>query len=284
MKIIKLTLAHKLTIPLEVDGLSPAKLAGMSIEQIKACEIWYGKTKRQVGDFFQVETVEGTPDLPEGISILDDDACLEYFGDLSRVKRIGQSLDEGLILVHGDAGIHLGAFMSGGCIVVEGSTGDWTGAHMSGGQIRVKENVGNFTGSGYWGRKLGMTGGQILIEGSAADMTGRLMRRGLITVLGDTGDFTAGNMVAGTVIVGGTTGRRTGAEMKRGTVILIQEPEMMPTFQQTCVYEPVFLNVFVRLLRAAGINVPGLEENVTCRRYAGDQVVQGKGEILICQS
>lgn len=283
MKTIKMTLKQEPAIPLEVDALNPLQLAGMSADRIRSCEIWSGKGKKPAGDFFEVEIYKGVPRLPDGVLLPEETVCLELCGNLSRVKRIGQGLEGGFILVHGDAGLHLGAFMSGGGILVEGSTGDWTGAHMSGGHIRVLGNAGNFTGSGYWGNKLGMTGGMILVQGSAAGMTGRLMRRGLIIVQGDAGDFTAGNMIAGTVIVGGSVGRRTGAEMKRGTVLLAAEPEMMPTFLETSLYEPVFVNIFVRSLKEKGITVPGINENITCRRFAGDQAVQGKGEIMICQ-
>lgn len=284
MKIIKLTLEQELTVPLEVEALNPLELASMSIDQIKSCEIWYGRSKIAVNEIFKVDVRGGPPDLPADLNLPHEDICLELYGNLSRVKRIGQGMEGGLIVVRGDAGIHVGSSMSGGSIVVEGSCGDWTGAQMSGGQIRVQGNAGNFTGSAYWGHKIGMTGGMIFIRGSAADMTGRLMRRGLIVVAGDAGDFTAGNMVAGTVIVGGSAGRRTGAEMKRGTVLLASKPEMLPTFRRTSVYEPVFVNIFVKKLKEMGITVPGFQENMTCRRFAGDQAVLGKGEIMICQS
>ncbi|NLA26977.1 MAG: formylmethanofuran dehydrogenase subunit C [Firmicutes bacterium] len=284
MKTVKLTLEQDLAVPLEVEALNPLRLADMSIDEIKSCEIWYGKAKKQTGEIFKVEVTGGPPDLPADLNLPHEDICLELYGNLSRVKRIGQGMGGGLLIVHGDAGVHLGSLMTGGIIVVEGSSGDWTGAQMSGGQIRVQGDAGNFTGSAYWGNKSGMTGGMIIIGGSAADMTGRLMRRGLIIVMGDAGDFTAGNMIAGTVIVGGSAGRRTGAEMKRGTVLLTREPDMMPTFRKTSLYEPVFVNIFVKYLKERGVTVPGLHENITCRRFAGDQAVQGKGEIMICQS
>lgn len=283
MKTIRLTLKKELAVPLETEALSPLKLAGMSADEISTLEIWHGKEKTEVGELFKVELFSEPPKLPDHLNLPQEEICLEFCGSLGWVKRIGQGMDGGLIVVRGDAGVHLGSQMSGGSIIVEGSSGDWTGAQMSGGEIRVLKNAGNFTGSAYWGNKVGMTGGVIMIEGSAADMTGRLMRRGLIVVAGDTGDFTAGNMIAGTVVVGGSCGRRTGAEMKRGTVLLVMEPEMMPTFRQTAVYEPVFINIIVKKLQKIGIAVPGLRKNSTCRRFAGDQAIQGKGEIMICQ-
>lgn len=283
MKTIKLTLEQELTVPLEAEALNPLELAGMSIDEIKSCKIWYGKSKIEVGELFKVDVSGEPPDFPGDLLLHREDVCLELYGDLSRVKRIGQSMGGGLIVVHGDAGVHVGSFMSGGSIVVEGSSGDWTGAQMSGGQIRVQGNTGNFTGSAYWGNKIGMTDGMIFIGGSAADMTGRLMRRGLIIVVGDTGDFTAGNMVDGTVIVGGSAGRRTGAEMKGGTVLLTREPEMMSTFCRTSVCEPVSVDI-LKKLKEMGISVPCLHENMTCRRFVGDQAVLGEGEIMICLS
>ena len=283
MKTIKLTLKQEPMVPLEAEALSPLKLAGMCADEISTLEIWHGKAKTEVGELFNVDLLSVPPKLPGHLNLPAEEVCLELCGDFKRVKRIGQGMAGGLIIVRGDAGVHLGSQMSGGSIVVEGSSGDWTGAQMSGGQIRVLKNAGNFTGSAYWGNKIGMTGGVIIIEGAAADMTGRLMRRGLIVVAGDAGDFTAGNMIAGTVIVGGSCGRRTGAEMKRGTVLLLMEPEMLPTFRQTAVYAPVFVNIIVKKLQEIGITVPGFHQNIICRRFAGDQAIQGKGEIMICQ-
>ncbi len=278
MRRIKLALAESPGVALEVEGLQPTLLAGMSIEEVMSVEVQYGNKRKQVGDFFRVEIIDEDPTPDKG---RENDIVLEFSGDLRKVKRIGDSLREGAIVVNGKAGMHLGSYMSGGSITVNGDTGDWAGAHMSGGRLVIKGNTGNFLGSAYWGHKLGMTGGHIIVNGNAGNMAGRLMRRGQITVLGNTGDFTASNMVAGTVLVAGKAGRRTGAEMKRGTILLTKEPELLPTFRFNCVYRPAFVNIITDWLEKEGVRVGHLFANKRYKRYAGDAVIRGKGEILI---
>lgn len=278
MRRIKLALVKSPRVALEVEKLLPTLLAEMSVDEVMSVEVQYGNKKKQTGDFFQVEIVD--EDLPPGEKP-DGDTVLEFSGELGKVKRIGEALQEGSIVVNGNVGMHLGSYMAGGTITVNGNTGDWAGAHMSDGRLVINGNAGNFLGSAYWGHKLGMTGGHIIVNGNAGNMAGRLMRRGQITVLGNTGDFTASNMVAGTVLVTGEVGRRTGAEMKRGTVLLMKEPELLPTFRFNCVYEPAFVNIITDWLEKEGVRVGHLFANKRYRRYAGDAVIRGKGEILI---
>lgn len=292
---IKLKLKRQLKAPLEVEELQPSLLNSLSAGEIKGVTVQYGNKKEKAGEFFDVEIEEGIPEIIKrdseagtiGSQNIEAEAArgvLEFCGDLTKVKRIGQGMQRGIICINGSAGMHMGAFMSGGCIYVEGDTGDWTGAHMSGGCIRIKGSTGHFTGSAYWGHKLGMKGGQIVVEGSAGNMAGRLMRRGLIVILGNAGDFTAANMIAGTILVAGRVGRRTGAEMKRGTVLLTEKPELLPTFHFNCVYRPVFVNILMRWLKNMGVNIGSFTDNMEFERYAGDAVLKGKGEILVAST
>jgi formylmethanofuran dehydrogenase subunit C len=126
-----------------------------------------------------------------------------------------------------------------------------------------------------------MRGGVILVDGSAGNEVGCSMRRGLIAVGGDTGDFSGVSLVAGSVFVFGQPGLRAGAAMKRGTIAVFGgRAALLPTFRADCVYRPVFLRMYLLQLRAWGFNVPDHYLRGTYRRYSGDLVALGKGEVL----
>ena len=66
------------------------------------------------------------------------------------------------------------------------------------------------------------------------------MRRGFIAVGGKAGDFTGVNMLAGTIVVLGELGIRTGAGMRRGTIVSFEDAPMLPSFDYSCTYHPLF--------------------------------------------
>ena len=111
------------------------------------------------------------------------------------------------------------------------------------------------------------------------------MRRGLIAIGGRTGDFAGVGMIAGTILIGGEVGIRNGAGMKRGTIGLLaaaSEPiDMLPTFKYAATYRPTFLTLFLRHLAASGFALPDGAAEAEYRRYCGDFLELGKGEILI---
>jgi formylmethanofuran dehydrogenase subunit C len=91
-------------------------------------------------------------------------------------------------------------------------------------------------------------------------------------------------MLAGSILIFGAAGIRAGAGMRRGTIGLLgpePAPPMLPTFKFACAYRPEFLRVFLWHLRRSGFAVP--EECLTAvyRRYNGDFLELGKGEILV---
>jgi formylmethanofuran dehydrogenase subunit C len=107
------------------------------------------------------------------------------------------------------------------------------------------------------------------------------MRRGFIAVGGDTGDFPAVSMIAGSVFVFGQPGIRPGAGMKRGTLAVFGgAPQLLPSFRYDCDYRPVFLRLYLRQLRAWGFPLEDRFGEGTWRRYSGDLVALGKGEVL----
>ena len=266
------TLLHLHTqpdVPLEAEVLSPAAIAGLSELGIGHLQVLHGNVKAKVGDFFKV-TGKGVPNI-------------HLEGDFANVKMIGAGMSEGSITVEGSVGMHVGIGMSGGEILVKGDATDWVGPEMSGGRIIVKGNAGHMVGSAFRGQSTGITGGEIFIHGSAKNEIGNSMRRGLIAIGGDAGDFTAVNMRAGTIIVMGKMGIRTGAGMKRGTVVCFEDAPMLPSFEYSCKYQPLFLRLYLIRLQENGFErkIRGQHLNGKYRRYSGDGIELNRGEILL---
>jgi formylmethanofuran dehydrogenase subunit C len=257
-------------VPLEAEVVSPDRLVGLNEGKLAKLPVLHGNRSVALGDFFRVN----------GSS--SDDIRLE--GDLSRVKLIGCGMSRGRIHIAGSVGMHAGASMRGGEIVVEGDAGDWAGAEMKGGRLVVKGNAGHLLGSAYRGSRVGMTGGEVVVHGSAGAEVGNSMRRGLIAIGGSSGDFTGVNMLAGTIIVFGELGWRAGAGMRRGSIISTRPARILPTFSFDCVYRPSFVRLYLRHLRARGLPVDSACVEGRYRRWSGDMVDLGRGEILIFES
>jgi formylmethanofuran dehydrogenase subunit C len=86
-------------------------------------------------------------------------------------------------------------------------------------------------------------------------------------------------MIAGSMFAFGPVGEHTGAGMKRGTLVTFgPAPELLPTFRYDCSYRPAFIDLYLRRLAALGFAV---RAGATFRRYRGDLVALGLGEILI---
>ena len=255
------------SVPLEVEVLTPDVIAPLSRDEIRALPVFLGKRQCRLDDFFEVEGA-GSDEL-------------EIHGDAGRVKWIGRGMPRGRITIHGDAGMHLGAYLKGGTIKVTGNASDWVGAEMKGGLIRISGNVGGQIGAAYRGSLRGMRGGTILVEGSAGIEVGMRMRRGIIAVKGPVRDFAGLQMKGGTIVLMGGAEIRTGAWMIRGTIISLVPIRLMPTFSYGCVYNPTFLRIYANHLQAMRFTIPYQDEAGAYERYTGDTSVPGKGEILV---
>ncbi len=267
---VTLRMKESTTIPIEADSVTPDNFIGRSQTEIEKLPAFYGRRHVTLGDLFIIEG-EASQNI-----ILE--------GKLSHVKRVGQKMSHGRIVVRGDAGMHLGAQMSGGEIVIHGSVSAWTGAQMYGGTIRVHGDAGPMLGAAYTGEKLGMRGGVIIIDGDVGPRAAERMRRGLIIAQGDLGDFAGVRMIAGSLFTFGKLGARPGAGMKRGTILTMKglTDDMLPTFRHSCICEsPVFLRYYLHRLRAWGL--PILDDWIEGRyqRYTGDATTIGKGEIFV---
>jgi formylmethanofuran dehydrogenase subunit C len=267
---LRLREAHR--IPLEAEVVTPDRLGGLRAGEVERLPVWYGNKAHPLAEHFEV-AVDGTGDVPTVV----------VEGPTGRVKRLGERMSRGRLVVAGDAGMHAGAEMTGGELVVEGDADDWAGAEMTGGLLCIKGRAGNRAGSSYRGSKVGMRGGVIVVEGDAGHEVGGYMRRGLVVVLGDAKDLAGARMVAGTVLVLGRAGIRAGAGILRGTVVVAGgADEVLPTFRETCTFRPGFLAIYERLLRARGVPLAeGALAGRAFRRLGGDLAEMGKGELLL---
>ncbi len=270
MNKIKLTLKKQPTVVLEAEMITPDKLAALSGKEIRALTLYHGKREKRLDDFFEVEG--------------EQSETIEIHGDMHRVRQIGRAMSRGKITIHGDIGMHLGAYMSGGRIEVHGNAGDWVGGEMKGGLIHIHGKAGQQVGAAYRGSLMGMKGGTIIVDDTAGIEVGLRMRRGLIVIGGQAKDFVGLQMKGGTIVLCEGAEIRTGAWMQRGTIISLRELQMMPTFDESGIYNPTFLNVYAQHLKELGVDLPYLPSEGSYRRYAGDKSVPGKGEILIWQT
>lgn len=267
---VTLELLREPDIPLEAESINPS-LTALSIEKISGLDLWQGKARVKLGEWFRVSRDAGAPDE------------LRVFGDLSRVKRLGQNTSAGRLIICGDAGMHTGEGMSGGEIEVRGSVGNWSFCWMCGGLVTISGSAGAFLAAAFPGDVRGMKGGTIIVDGDVGTRAAERMRRGLVVVRGRLGEFAAAEMIAGTVVSLGRLEARAAASMKRGTLIVLGEHEaFLPGFEYACTYAPTFTRLLGRHLLSLGVEgAEPLATGARFGRWCGDLANLGKGEILV---
>ncbi len=213
---VKLKLKKKPDFPLEVETITPDKFAGKSVAEIKKLIVYYGNEEKTIGDFFNVT---GTGGEVNDTKILLD-------GDLSNVKRIGEKMTGGEIVVNGNVGMHIGNNMSGGKILVNGNADDWAGAMLKGGELEITGDAGHYVGAAYRGFWKGMENGLIKIHGKIGNealtwVTGSKPAKRFPTLMcGRAGSFLGIHSHGGTIIVEGDCDRCIGADQVRGTIVV----------------------------------------------------------------
>lgn len=270
--VLTLTVRNEMTIPLEVETLLPERLRDLRAAEIERLPVLFGNQTGSVGEYFHVsgEVVENQE--------------MRFVGACENLKRIGEGMSQGRIVVEGSAGMHLGAEMHGGEILVTGNVSDWCGAELDGGTIRIRGNAADHLGGAYRGAKRGMTGGEILVEGNCGHEAGQGMRRGLIGVAGNVGDSVGYQMSGGTILAGRKLGVHAGAGLKRGTIAWLGEgamPQLLATYRRSVRTAPVFLKIYLEHLRRVGFPLPQGCLEAEYRRYCGDFLELGRGEILL---
>jgi formylmethanofuran dehydrogenase subunit C len=166
--------------------------------QIGAIGAWEGNSQITLADIFDV-AVDGSADAA-GTKIIID-------GDVPRVKRIGEAMTAGEILVKGNAAYYAGGGyrgetcgMRGGKLTIEGDALDYLGEHLCGGEIIVKGNVRLLAGVLNWG-------GTITVKGDTT-LPGGEMKSGMIFVKGKVLEMLPSYKDEGTEEVDGVTYRK----------------------------------------------------------------------------
>ncbi|RLF14968.1 MAG: formylmethanofuran dehydrogenase subunit C [Thermoprotei archaeon] len=223
-KEVKLKPKFTFTVPVEAERITPDNFAGKSLDEISKLPIYEGNTRRALGDLFNIE---GSP----GSSALDTLITIE--GDLSKVRRIGEKMTNGKIVIKGDVGHYVGFSMKGGSIEIHGNAGLWLGGKMKGGTIEVFGNVGDCVGGALRGELpgKGMKKGTIIIHGNAGAEVGRGMSGGTIIVDGSVGPLPGVDMRGGNIGIKGDCEGKPGARMAGGRVIIMGKvPAILPSF------------------------------------------------------
>ena len=213
---IKLKLKKEYEFPLEADTITPDAFAGKKAADIKKLTVYHGNEEKTIGDFFNVTGDGG--ELNE-IQIIVD-------GNLSNVKRIGEKMSGGEIIINNNVGMHVGNNMSGGKILVNGSADDWAGAMLKGGELEITGDAGHYVGAAYRGNWKGMQNGLIKVKGKIGDEAltwvngSKPAKRFPTLICGAAGSFLGIHSHGGSIIVEGDCDRCIGADQVRGTIIV----------------------------------------------------------------
>jgi formylmethanofuran dehydrogenase subunit C len=208
-------------------------------------------------------------------------ASLEMEGDLSTVDGLGTEMAGGRLVIEGSVGQEVGRQMTGGTLTVQGSAGDRAGLAMRGGTLRISGDAGSGLGGSLPGASAGMTGGEILVGGHAGSDAAVLVRRGLVVVGGDAGTGAGRAMIAGTLLVLGRIAGSVGEWNKRGSIIAVTGASIPATYRYACTYQPQYLRLLCRHLRACDFPVDDWVDASPYARHCGDLSQLGRGEILV---
>ncbi len=243
-------------LTVEAEVITPDNFAGKSEQEIAKLLVWQGPKQFPISDFFEVKGKGGSS---------AQDTTIIVDGDVPRVKRIGESMTAGKIIVKGSTNMHTGAFMAGGEILVEGNTDAWPGMEMKGGLLHIMGNSLDHVGSAYRGSWKGMSGGRIVIEGNAGNQVGGGISGGEIWVKGNVDNFCGIRINGGLIVVGGNLIRTVGAEMTGGTIVVCGTiGKFTPGFLQVATESDLKFN---------DIECPG-----EFKKFTGDNAIPQKGK------
>lgn len=267
-KVVALALKARPDDRIDLEGVTPDRLARLSMREIAALPVWVGTRQRTLGDVFDVHGEHADR--------------VHLSGDLRAVDGIGAGMTAGEIVVEGDAGSRVGAGMTGGVVRVNGSVEHDAGQAMSGGLLFVAGDAGVRLGSAMPGASKGMAGGEIVVGGSAGAEAASRLRRGLVVVMGDVGEDAGRAMIAGSLIVFGRTGANPGRGSKRGSIVACGEISVPETYRYACTFEPPHVRLtLMHLRRRYGVAIDDHFVTGQYQRYCGDAGGPGKGEILV---
>jgi len=138
--VVTVSLRAPLTEPLQVEGLTADRVAGLSECEIAALPVWLGTRKARLGDFFDVKgqrsdrlRVVGALTNVHGVAAGMAGGELVIDGDGGRC--VAQGMTGGLVVVGGDVGVNAARGMIAGTLVVFGRTGPTPGRGSKRGSI-----------------------------------------------------------------------------------------------------------------------------------------------------
>lgn len=252
MQTVTLVPKEQFKISVEAEVITPDNFAGKGAGEIGSLIAYEGNTPRPLAELFDIRA--------DGQAETADDVKIEIEGNVPRVKRIGEGMSAGRIMINGDVDMRCGAKMKGGIITINGNADSWVGQEMTGGEINVRGDAAYYVGAGYRGESCGMRGGKITVFGNARDFVGEHMCGGEIIIKGNAGIMPGLSNKGGKIVIEGDTSM-PGSEMTKGTIIVKgRVAEMMPVYLREGI-EPV--------------------DGVEFTKYIGDVVVGGKGELFI---
>lgn len=226
---IKLKLKNSPEFPLEAEMITPNQFKGKTITDIKKLIVYHGNEEKIIADFFDVTGKSGET----------NDLKITIEGDLSNVKRIGEKMSGGEIVIKGNVGMHVGNKMKGGKILVKGNAGDWAGAMLNGGELEITGDAGHYVGAAYRGYWKGMKNGVIKVKGKIGNEAltwvsgSKPAKRFPTLICGNAGSFLGIHSHGGTIIVEGDCDRCAGADQVRGTIVVKGKvSRILPSFKK----------------------------------------------------
>jgi formylmethanofuran dehydrogenase subunit C len=249
--ILKTRPRAKPKIPIEGESIIPQNFLRKN-----DVRVYEGNKERNLEDLFFV-TIEGPAVSPDQVEVI-------LTGDTGVIKRVGEYMNAGRIIIEGDIGMHCGNFMSAGEIIIRGNADSWLGREMRGGSIRCEGNAGHYCAAGYRGEKRGMRGGTVEVLGNAGDFTAEYLCGGEVHVHGNCGDLPGVEMRGGSLTIGGDCYRPCG-NMTGGTCrIFGTAHQFLPTFRQNGTEELEYNGKRYRMAA-----------------FRGDVANRGKGTVLV---
>lgn len=207
MNTVTMTVKDLPELYLECYSVSPDNFAGKSLAEIQELPAHEGNAVWTLGDFF---TFEGKPGATA------ENTCIIVNGNLRKMKRWGQLMTAGEIIINSDTDMYVGAWMKGGKITVKGSADRFIGIGMEGGEILIEGDATDFVGCAYRGDWRGMSGGLIRVKGNAGNDIGTAMIGGTIIIEGNAFIHVMNRSNGGTVIIKGDAQGRVGGQQVKG--------------------------------------------------------------------
>ncbi len=270
---IRLHLRKPIEERFDASSIVPSQTMAMTRTEIENIPLRSERSRSVLGDWF---TIEG-----------ERSQRLEFFGDCCRLDRVGDSMESGTFIIHGDIGTHVGARMKQGQLYVAGNCGSDGAQSMRGGRLVVLGDADcRFAGPSAGERK-GVQGGELFVGGSVGADACRLMRRGTAMFAGDVDVRLAFNMIAGTIVVLGSVADDWCIGMKRGTILMSLPPNRPSQARCTIprVHELSFLPILWKRIDAFLSESPlpiafATPRSTKVHRRLGDRLVHGVGELL----